>query len=201
MMARSVHMPQHSMCRWWLAQKQHSQCVAHSFVARAAHATGDVRIAAMAVVRIAPCAGHDSVRLSGTLFCQNNGSASPCGRNFAELMVLLMVHAAEKMNDARRHTSTSAYMPSHCTIYGGVNWCGYCNVVVYFGFFFFTVLCIAYLNMKQCSNLAPSSSSSTTIRVSFFFLKSNLLIFCQKNRPIFASFSNTRMPVGVKPKW
>lgn len=67
--------------------------------------------------------------------------------------------------------------------------------------FLFTVLCIAYLNMKQCSNLAPSSSSSTTIRVSFFFLKSNLLIFCQKNRPIFASFSNTRMPVGVKPKW
>lgn len=54
---------------------------------------------------------------------------------------------------------------------------------------------------NTCSCLLPTSSSSTTTSVSFFFLKSNLLIFCQKNRPILCVPSNTRMPCGVRPKW
>ena len=81
--------------------------------------------------------------------------------------------------------------------------------------------------LKTCS--CPSSSSSTTTRVSFFFLKSNLVILGQKkspernevdnkipvfkseerwkltkvksgSSPIFVSPSKTRMPVGVSPK-
>ena len=54
---------------------------------------------------------------------------------------------------------------------------------------------------KVCSCSRPWSSSSTTTKVSFFFLKSSLPIFGQKNNPIFWIPSKTKMPVGVNPKW
>ena len=38
------------------------------------------------------------------------------------------------------------------------------------------------------------------MRVSFFFLKSSLVILGQKKRPILVSPSNTRIPVGVSPR-
>ena len=51
-----------------------------------------------------------------------------------------------------------------------------------------------HLKMKTCSCSEPSSSSSTTIRVSFFFWKSSFIILGQKNRPIFWLPSYTKIP-------
>ena len=47
----------------------------------------------------------------------------------------------------------------------------------------------------MCSCSVPSSSSSTTIKVSFFFWKSSFIIFGQKNKPILLLPSYTRIPI------
>ena len=52
--------------------------------------------------------------------------------------------------------------------------------------------------MKMCSCSLPSSSSSTTINVNFFFWKSSFIILGQKNRPIFWLPSYTRIPANGK---
>lgn len=58
---------------------------------------------------------------------------------------------------------------------------------------------MSYLKTNVCSRSLPSSSSSTTMRHNFFFLKSRRAIFGQKNNPIFWGPSKTRIPVGVSP--
>lgn len=53
---------------------------------------------------------------------------------------------------------------------------------------------------KVCSSSWPSSSSSTTTKINFLPRKSSFLILGQKKRPIFVFPSNTRIPVGVRPR-
>lgn len=58
-----------------------------------------------------------------------------------------------------------------------------------------------WINNKNYKNVKKltSSSSSTTTKVNFLFLKFNFVILDQKNRPIFVFPSKTRIPVGVRP--
>ena len=53
--------------------------------------------------------------------------------------------------------------------------------------------------LKTCS--CPSSSSSTTTRVSFFFLKSNLVILGQKKSPTSNEIQNEVSVISWKWKW
>ena len=68
----------------------------------------------------------------------------------------------------------------------------------------FPLRCISLWNWTEKLSLFtcsyPSSLSSTTTKVSFFFLKSNLVILGQQKSPILVSPSKTRIPVGVSPK-
>lgn len=76
-----------------------------------------------------------------------------------------------------------------------------CNLYEYVNMKVLQFITTYYLNTKVCSCSLPWSSSSTTTKVNFFFLKFNLPIFGQKNKPIFCCPSNTNIPVGVRPKW
>lgn len=103
-----------TQCLWW-PPTYHSPIAERYVDVRAAHAIDDGQNVATDVVRIEPCAEHDFVRSSGIQFCQSNGNGIPCGRNSVAPMDLLPAHAIEKMYDVRRHISTDACMPSHCT--------------------------------------------------------------------------------------
>ena len=94
------------------------------------------------------------------------------------------------MNGVPPSISINVCMLSHFSIWNNDM---YCDVLK-------TWLLWDHLNTNVCSCSAPSSSSSTTTRVSFFFLKSSLVIFGQKKSPILVSPSKTKIPVGVSPR-